>query len=444
MKEGNFRLFTTIGGFFQSFLRVNALVLACFLLPAACNWGPEGDLEKKIDDEVAYANAADIDVHVEVSPLGAGTVQPAGTLRAKHNYAFPVEFVEGAGYAFIEWQAFEGRNGVPVDSVEFVNRYAPATEAVVRAVSNNFYIMPRVVERPSVLSTNLPPSTYERVPTNYPALIEFKNPIREETVSFETVGISGRGNYGRSEQVFDLVADNMLAGGTNALFHDPIVENRRFISLRLREGQSLPPYYNITITLKGEIADLAYPNVTMRQDVSFAYGVTDKKDEVPPQVDRIYAGYYGADGKFHSEITTAQAFSALVDTEKEYNTIPAVNGARVLYLLFNAFDNYGSIGNIRITERIIPAGGDPEPVTQKDFPALQWETLPPESGANLLPQEEYYQIYSIYPFYVAYTLSSAASGAVVELTIQPSDSGGVRAGVEDAHAAMSFLQVKIE
>jgi hypothetical protein len=405
--------------------------------------GPETDLMKKIDDAVAWANAADIDAHIEVSPVSSGTVQPEGMYRAKHNYAFPVEFVEGVGYAFLEWQAFQGRDGVLVDSVEFTNRYAPATQAVVRAVSNDFYIIPRVIERPSVASTNLPPSTYERVPTNYPVLIEFKNPILDDSVSFETVGVSGRGNYGKSEQVFDLVADNALAGGTNALFEDPRVVNNRFISLRLREGKTLPPYYNITITLKGDIADYAYPVVTMRQDVSFTYGVSDTGDDTPPEVDRIFAGYYGGDGQFHPDITTAEPFADLDSISREYNTIPSVNGKRVLYLLFNAFDNYGDIRDIWITESTVN-GDEKTPVTQRAFPALQWETLPPSDGVNLSPQEEYYLIYSIYPFYVPYELSTTESGKVIELAIQPSDTGGARNDDKAAVIAGDFLQVKVE
>jgi hypothetical protein len=441
MKKRHFGTGGFSGGFLRAFLCLNVLVLA---LLGACNMGNETDLLKEIDDAVAYANAAALDVRLEVSPLAAGTIQPAGVHRAKHNYGFPVEFVESAGYAFIEWQAFEGRNGVPVDSVEFTDRYAPATEAVVRAASSNFYIIPRAIERPSVLSTNLPPSTYERVPTDYPVLIEFKNPIRPETVSFTTVGISGRENYGRSETLIDLVADNMLGDGTNSLFELPSVVNNRFITLRLREGQHLPPYSNITITLKGDIADYVYHDVTMRQEVSFTYGVTDKGDDVAPQVDRIYSGYYDGNGKFQGEITPAKLFNDLGAYEKEKNTIPADgNGERILHLFFNAYDNYSSIRDIRITERVIEAGGEKTPVRQENFPALQWETLSRGEGENLRPEEEYYRIHSIYPYYVEYKLETAEAGKVVELTIQPSDTAGVRSEADEAFAANAFLQVKI-
>ncbi|MDR1100469.1 MAG: hypothetical protein LBL28_08325, partial [Treponema sp.] len=118
------------------FLAALAAFSGCDLL----NNKPEIDLEKAIDDEIAWANAPFVPVRVEEG--GLGTASPRGALdtAVKQGYSFSVNYVPKTEYPFRGWQAklegsaeflaswtAEGETGQ--DQVKFVPLNGTGTEA---------------------------------------------------------------------------------------------------------------------------------------------------------------------------------------------------------------------------------------------------------------------------------------------------------------------------
>jgi hypothetical protein len=66
---------------------------------------PEIDLEKKMDDAVAWANAPWVPIYINEG--GLGTANPRGTLNTtvKKGYSFTLNFAPNSEYPFKGWQA---------------------------------------------------------------------------------------------------------------------------------------------------------------------------------------------------------------------------------------------------------------------------------------------------------------------------------------------------
>jgi len=93
-----------------------AVLLIFSLFLAGCelfNPLPENDLEKKIDDKVAYANAPWVPLSIETSGLGITSPPPqAHDNLVKLGYSFKLVFVPNAGYPFRGWQAWVEEEGI--------------------------------------------------------------------------------------------------------------------------------------------------------------------------------------------------------------------------------------------------------------------------------------------------------------------------------------------
>ncbi|MCL2138733.1 MAG: hypothetical protein FWH41_04285, partial [Treponema sp.] len=102
---------------------------ACSLLICNCdlfNNPKDPDYLKKIDEEIAWANAAKLNVSVAI-PAGWGTSPQNGenkcfdikraTERPRKGYPFNVEFMPGYGYGFIGWLAFEFTEEFKLESI---------------------------------------------------------------------------------------------------------------------------------------------------------------------------------------------------------------------------------------------------------------------------------------------------------------------------------------
>ncbi|MDR1222275.1 MAG: class II glutamine amidotransferase, partial [Tannerella sp.] len=122
--------------FFLAALMALAAFSGCDLL----NNKPEIDLEKALDDEIAWANAPFVPVRVEEG--GLGTASPRGALdtAVKQGYFFSVNYVPKTEYPFRGWQAkLEGsaeflaswtaEEETGQDQVKFVSLNESGTEA---------------------------------------------------------------------------------------------------------------------------------------------------------------------------------------------------------------------------------------------------------------------------------------------------------------------------
>jgi len=110
-----------------------------------CNCGltnplPEGDLQEKIDENVKWANAAQLTVTVAI-PSGWGTSPHLGTNICRDNvrttetprqgYPFTVEFTPLPGFGFEQWLAFR------TDDYEGLDKTKSATDQAIKSLALN-------------------------------------------------------------------------------------------------------------------------------------------------------------------------------------------------------------------------------------------------------------------------------------------------------------------
>jgi hypothetical protein len=100
------------------FLLAALMALAAFSGCDLLNNKPEIDLEKALDDEIVWANAARLTVRMEYpadwgsSNPAQGTITPARDIR--RGFPFDLEFNPGGIYSFFEWRAYAAST-VPAD-----------------------------------------------------------------------------------------------------------------------------------------------------------------------------------------------------------------------------------------------------------------------------------------------------------------------------------------
>ncbi|MCL2067383.1 MAG: hypothetical protein FWG99_07965 [Treponema sp.] len=85
----------------------------------------DNDLLKKIDEEIAWANAAKLTVHISYDPYWGTSSPPIGQITQardiRQGYDFALEFTPDAAFSLVEWRAFSGEleSGWWDDPVQF-------------------------------------------------------------------------------------------------------------------------------------------------------------------------------------------------------------------------------------------------------------------------------------------------------------------------------------
>jgi hypothetical protein len=161
---------------------------------------PEIDVERAIDEAVAYANA--LVINVEVQESGAGTANPRGSVQGvKLNYPFRITFNPYNDFGFLGWKAsLDGteiaswsRNAATGEITAMGQgavRFAPENEtgadvsitSYVNPGSGKILIEPVGMDRPGVIQT-LPQISAGHFPQR--VTIRFSRPIDEESFRFE-------------------------------------------------------------------------------------------------------------------------------------------------------------------------------------------------------------------------------------------------------------------
>jgi hypothetical protein len=276
-------------------LIVAALVLSLVL--AGCDLlsnKPEIDLEKAMDEAIAYANAARLTVTVAV-PDGWGFSPQQGTNRAgdtRRGFPFDVEFTPAPAYAFLEWRAYrtsvlpaDWRNdpGTALHGVEELEEGAVSIAAagenrtgVTIAIGEPVTLIPWCRDEPRIIRTDPPLDVqggyYRPAKT---ITIYFAAPLNESSAqSFGTdyIVITAR-NIESDGSVGDTSFNvcGMEVEGARKWFKDPVYDNNlRTITIEPEETSSPEENVEITVELGTGIQSSLSTN-GMSKAVSFSY-----------------------------------------------------------------------------------------------------------------------------------------------------------------------------
>ncbi|MDR0443022.1 MAG: hypothetical protein LBH44_06420 [Treponema sp.] len=189
----------------------------CSLFTVACELftGPKVDLLKKIDDEVAWANAEKLAVTV-VFPAEWGQSPQQGTDKCgdtRRGYEFNVEFTPFGGYGFEEWLAFKtddyngldktksagevralSLNGNGVDITEDTSATGAKTAKVRINILIPVTLVPWCGNRPRLSQRTNPPLNPLPAPFPFDQKVNlwFTMPVKQSTVAMgETIRITG-------------------------------------------------------------------------------------------------------------------------------------------------------------------------------------------------------------------------------------------------------------
>jgi hypothetical protein len=161
---------------------------------------PEMDMGRRIDDAVAYANAADIQVIVRSKNVEEGISSPNGQVAAKQGYPITVQFAVSADYAFIEWEAVTNFSAyrTAADREAQLEHLAPegsitvtdyrldldgnrtGEASIIVNTTEALTLVPYCIRRPYVVNHNLPNNFTEKKEINYPIQIWFNKPLDPE------------------------------------------------------------------------------------------------------------------------------------------------------------------------------------------------------------------------------------------------------------------------
>jgi formylglycine-generating enzyme required for sulfatase activity/predicted transposase YbfD/YdcC len=396
-------------------MRVRNTVLQAMVLWIFCLSGcelflgkPEKNIWDDVDEAVWEATAPRISILIDPLP-GSGYTSPSGTVEAKQRIPFHVNFIPNAEWGFTGWQALDGGMVLGEDIVSFSSPAEQETEVTVMEPVSNITIRPYSVERPRVISSNMP-LIGERVPTNYPIRIKFNKALDPVSVNMNTVEITG-------------LRQNAVAGTV------PVSLNDHFILLALGESGSLLKIeaktesvlsgvfinHDITVALKTGIISADH-GIPMAKEENFSYGVTNAWEERAPEViGTIYAAFSESPGEplFSDEQH---------DTHRLVWDLPAT---RSIFLVFDAYEDMGDVRDIRIIEEFQKSntGGPGYFYTEdRDYPHQQlYSSVERNSGSPLsFAYQQKDNNLGVSPYILQYTLGYPPGGTIA-LHIQPID-----------------------
>ncbi|MCL2066430.1 MAG: hypothetical protein FWG99_03075 [Treponema sp.] len=297
----------------------------------------DNDLLKKIDEEVAWANAARLNISV-ICPPAWGSSPQNGTGRCfdarrtgeapRLGYAFNLEFTPEADYALTEWRAYATASLTP--GWQFDSNPAALLEgpAVLVAVFNNVdpngsisgiiidsttavTMVPFCLEAPRIVRTypsmQSPDDYY---PENQSIMLYFAAPIDGSTAIFDENNITitmknlENGNPVENDQLADI----------NKYYKEPVWDPiRRIIIIEAQaqdgnEPEDEPKNYEITVTVGSGITNMNGASLTKTVEFSWKTG-----GNPIVTVDQWDASYDGI-----SEITVTWKLSSDDDSANVY------------------------------------------------------------------------------------------------------------------------------
>ena len=234
---------------------------------------PEADLEKKMDDAIAWAKADRLTVRVAATPWGSPN-PPAGTVDSsitRKGFPFNVEFSTDPAYVFVEWLAipavlFEQYEDNGIDMGDLIEGALQEPDAVISGgrnasvtlnTSTPVVLLPLCMDRPRITQSNPPlidtGISYSR---GQEIKIYFDAPLDDETVMFgqgyieiyaQTIG-EDSGPYDDPDTP-DVSENGDLTGileGTSKFYKVPELDSsKKTITIRPgdggTDGSKLPP-----------------------------------------------------------------------------------------------------------------------------------------------------------------------------------------------------------
>ena len=424
---------------------------------------PENDLEKKLDDQIAYTLAAPANLRIGSIPGSVNTIPPflAGQ---KQGYPFTVYFTANPAWAFTGWEAvlssdftaylngdrqerlsIAGKAMPYVKLEETTDTYGNKTgDATVTVYSGaDLTLVPHCVERLKVTSSNLPGNFTDRKVTNYPIQIWFSREIDPACLNFDNFIISAETNQGYGGRILE------GAAFTEKYFAPPAVNGKQIVIARKPGTLSEPEFINLNITVKlnsGGIYD-SIDKISMGEPGQYEelyYGVAFKAYTTPPVTERLEAET-GATGSTTSLFPGKADFSgdAMILTEKKYYVATEENDERVVYLLFDQKELdesivlvYTSLDHVRITEKREEETNQSE--DQYPFAMYGFSTADAGIRFRQLAEEYKNEAGNAEPYIVRHVLKTRTDG-IIQLAVQPTDTLGNYDSFEQAKKVRVIL-----
>jgi formylglycine-generating enzyme required for sulfatase activity len=273
-------------------------------------------------------------------------------------------------------------------------------------------LTPFCVERPKVISTNMPRMDDRQV-TNFPIKIKFNKALDETTVGMDDIVITGTRQNASAETEVTTLTDHFE--------RLPLDENGTLLRLEAKTTAALGggplANQNITVVVGPDIREAEY-GVSMASREVFSYGVNDGPDNNPPVIIGTLYGVRDSDGEFF--------------TTETYQNYPLPYGDETVWLVFDAFEDMGNIRDIRILEEFVQdnSGGNGISITDVDtHPGLRNIQAVRNSTSPLrLEYQGRDNNMGVDPFIIPYTLQYPLEGkyGITALHVQPSDEVGNR------------------
>ena len=395
---------------------------------------PENDLERKIDDKIAFSLAAPADLKIESIPGSVNTV----TLNAagqKQGYGFNVFFTANPEWTFTGWEAVfsenlhdylngSRNNLLSMPTIEIIDAKDengnPTGEAKITVFTGAAIILiPHCVERPFVVSSNIPLNFTDRKVTNYPINIWFSREIDPDSVGFNNIIITAETNWGHGQPLNDVTR----------FFNDPVVNGRQVtISRNLSADDS--EFVNLNITVRIDIGTI-YDRFNEKNTgqpgryTELGYGISHLAYRTAPRTLRMEASA----GR-NNTLIPGSILPLVRELNEEIYFVPLENGERTVYFLFdaNALEqsinrDFTALDHIRITEF---REGDDRNISS-NFHSVRHglHSDIPELTAR------YQLIHGRTPYIVRHTLMTTTDG-IIQLALQPTDTLGNLESFEDA------------
>jgi len=273
-------------------------LLACLFCACELFNNPvDPDFVRRLDDEVAWANAAKLTVSIAfITEWGTsnppqGTITPSMDIRRGHS--FNLEFVASGGYSFVNWLAFDSNEynlslllmeyeealalSLNGNGVEVVRENANSAGAIPASITINITspitLVPFCSDRPAVIQTTPPLINTGRTQSRGKNIeIFFNMPIIVETAKF------GPGFIELNAEDLDgypYRGDGIKYASIIDHFHPPVYDSSyRSITIRPRGGSDLPPGDLLIIVKIGTNITGENKN-TLASPVEFSYVTND-------------------------------------------------------------------------------------------------------------------------------------------------------------------------
>ena len=415
---------------------------------------PENDLEKIIDDKVAYAHAAPANVSIGSIPGSVNTI--TGSLgEVKQGYSFTVNFTPNPDWVFTGWEALLSadfsayQNGTRQEQLAIAGKTQQLVAIVEeRDLQRNktgeaqvtvstglaLTLVPHCIERPKVKTTNLPGNFFDRKVTNYPVHIWFNREIHPDCVNFNNFIITAETNQGFGGRTLE-------GAEITKYFNQPVSNGKQVIITRLTSGTD-SEFVNLNLTIRlnlGAIYDEAFRvcmgDVGKYQDLYYA--VHHRSYTTPPDTERMEAAA-GKENKLFSGSVSPSENESIADST---HMVPLENGERVTYLLFDAdrLDQsinleYTTLDNVRITEKKEGVSYQSE----NEYPYAEYRLAAPDPALSILVDKYKAKHGSRTPYIVRHVLLTETDG-IIQLAVQPTDTLGNRESFAEAKKVRVLL-----